>query len=76
MSLDEDQTSSCDDSNKLEPSNDNAELGDQITLLAAQINAATYQFLKFIAEFDRRGGWSGAGIRSCSHGLNWKCGIG
>ena len=44
MSLNEDQTSSCDHSNKLEPSNDNAELGDQITLLAAQINAATYQF--------------------------------
>ena len=56
MSLDEDQTGSCDHSCKLEPSEDNAELGDQITLLSAQINAATYQFLKFIAEFDRRGG--------------------
>ncbi len=66
---------SCDNSCKLEPSEDNTELGEQITLLAAQINAATYQFLKFIAEFDRRGGWSGAGIRSCSHWLNWKCGI-
>ncbi len=75
MSFDEDQTGSCDNSCGLKPSEDNAELGDQITLLAAQINAATYQFLKFIAEFDRRSGWSGAGIRSCSHWLNWKCGI-
>ncbi len=69
-----DQASSCEHSCKLEPSEDNTELGEQITLLAAQINAATYQFLKFIAEFDRRGGWSGSGIRSCSHWLNWKCG--
>ncbi len=68
-----DQTSFCDHSCKQEPSEDNAKLGEQITLLATQINAATYQFLKFIAEFDRRGGWSGAGIRSCAHWLNWKC---
>lgn len=56
MNMDHDQTSSCHHSNCMEPSEDNAELGDQITLLAAQINAPTYQFLKFIAEFDRRGG--------------------
>ena len=36
---------------------DNEELGEQITLLAAQINAATYRFLKYLAEFDRRRGW-------------------
>ncbi len=62
--MDHDQTCFCDHSNKLEPSEDNAELGEQITLLAAQINVATYQFLKFIAEFDRCGGWNGAGTRS------------
>ena len=57
------------------PSYDDIELGEQITLLAAQINAATYLFLKFLSEFDRRGGWCGTGIKSCAHWLNWKCGI-
>ena len=33
------------------------ELGGKITLLAGQINAATYLFLKMLAEFDRRKGW-------------------
>jgi hypothetical protein len=26
-------------------------------------------------EFDERHGWSGAGLKSCAHWLNWKCGI-
>ena len=51
------------------------ELADQITLLASHINAGTYKFLKLLGEFDRRSGWSGAGIKSCAHWLNWKCGI-
>jgi hypothetical protein len=45
----------------------NDELADQITHLAAQINAATYRFLKLLGEFDRRSGWFGDGIRSCAH---------
>jgi hypothetical protein len=53
---------------------DNDHLADQITLLAGQINAANYRFLKLIAEFDRRQAWSGYGLRSCAHWLNWKCG--
>ena len=53
----------------------NDQLGDQITTLAGQINAATYRLLKLIAEFDRRKAWAGYGIRSCAHWLNWKCGI-
>jgi hypothetical protein len=53
----------------------NDQLADQITTLAGQINAANYRFLKLIAEFDRRQAWSGCGIRSCAHWLNWKCGI-
>jgi hypothetical protein len=57
----------------IEESND--QLSDQITTLAGQINAATYRFLKLIAEFDRRQAWSGYGLRSCAHWLNWKCGI-
>jgi hypothetical protein len=57
----------------IEESND--QLSDQITTLAGQINAATYRFLKLIAEFDRRNAWAGYGLRSCAHWLNWKCGI-
>lgn len=71
MDFDQDN---CENSSKLKPSEDNSELGEQIILLAGQINAATYQFLKFIAEFYRRGGWNGVGMCSCSHWLNWKCG--
>ena len=49
------------------------DLGDHITLLAGQINAANHRLLKLIAEFDRRRGWSGGGtVRSCAHWLNWK----
>ncbi|NQZ07327.1 MAG: DUF222 domain-containing protein [Algicola sp.] len=51
------------------------QLAGKITLLAAQINAATYLFLKLLGEFDRRAGWAGDGIRSCAHWLDWKCGI-
>mgnify|MGYP000204816198 CR=1 FL=1 len=54
----------------------NDQLADKITTLAGQINAANYRFLKLIAEFDRREGWAGFGIRSCAHWLNWKCSIG
>jgi predicted restriction endonuclease len=55
---------------------DNETLGQEITLLAGQINAANHRLLKMIAEFDSREGWSGGGtVRSCAHWLNWKCGI-
>jgi len=76
------------DNNPEEPSGDsskmplissadyNDQLADKITTLAGQINAANYRFLKLIAEFDRREGWAGFGIRSCAHWLNWKCSIG
>jgi hypothetical protein len=50
-------------------------LEDQITELAAHIHAATCRFLELICEFDERGGWSGPGLRSCAHWLNWKCGL-
>ena len=53
-----------------------ATLERKITELAAHISAAEYQFLSLIAEFDSLHGWSGVGIKSCAHWLNWKCGIG
>lgn len=50
-------------------------LEDEITELSAHIQAATSRLLALIAEFDRREGWAGPGLRSCAHWLNWKCGI-
>src|SRR6056297_1842901 len=52
-----------------------AVLEDEITELAAHLNAATYRLLTLVREFDERHGWSGAGMKSCAHWLNWKCGI-
>jgi len=53
----------------------NDELERSITRLCADINAATYQQLIMIAEFDLRNGWGYEGCRSCAHWLNWRCGI-
>ncbi len=50
-------------------------LEDQITELAAHINAATWRLLDLIREYDLCRGWNGGGTRSCAHWLNWKCGI-
>ncbi|MBK6508831.1 MAG: DUF222 domain-containing protein [Haliea sp.] len=52
-----------------------AALEDEITELSAHLNAATYRLLTLIREFHERHGWSGAGMKSCAHWLNWKCGI-
>mgnify|MGYP000191588971 CR=1 FL=1 len=52
------------------------QLGDDITLLAGQLNAANYRFLKLLAEFDRVRGWSCDGtVKTFAHWLCWKCGI-
>jgi hypothetical protein len=52
------------------------DLEAEITTLAAHLNAATYRFLALIADFDRREGWGGWGVRSCAHWLSWKCSLG
>jgi len=52
-----------------------AEIESEITELAAHIHAATYRLLELLREFDEREGWGGAGLKSCAHWLNWKCGI-
>ena len=53
-----------------------AQLGHEISLLAAQINAANHRLLRLIAEFDRSGGWREQGtMRSCAHWLVAHCGI-
>ncbi len=51
------------------------ELEAQITELAGHLNAAQYRWLTLIAQFDQRLGWSGAGVASCAHWLNFKCGL-
>jgi len=52
-----------------------ADLGDEITELAAHLDAGEYRFLVLIEAFDREEGWSGTGIASCAHWLNYRCGI-
>ena len=52
-------------------------LGDTIAELAARIQAATYELLVLIREFDERAGWNDGfnGFRSCAHWLNWRTGL-
>ena len=50
-------------------------LASQINELAGHLNAANRRWLALIAEFDRRQGWSDWVTRSCTHWLNWQCGI-
>ncbi len=51
-----------------------AALGDAIAELASRIQAATYELLVMIRQFDERGGW-GQGFTSCAHWLNWRTGL-
>jgi hypothetical protein len=49
-------------------------LGDAIAELAARIQAATYELLVMIRQFDEQEGW-GEGFKSCAHWLNWRTGL-
>ena len=49
-------------------------LEDDITQLAAHINAATFQLLELIGIYDEHEGWGQHGLASCAHWLQWKCG--
>ncbi len=51
------------------------ELERRITGAAVRLAAATAQWLALIAQFDRREGWGGHGLRSCAHWLAWQCGL-
>ena len=48
-------------------------LGDRIAELSARIQAATYELLCYLREFDRQHGWEG--FRSCAHWFNWRTGL-
>jgi hypothetical protein len=50
-------------------------LEDGITTLAAHMDAAMYRWLEMVREFDAGNGWTGDGLKSCAHWLNWKCGL-
>jgi len=52
------------------------QLEDDLCALAAHIDAAMFRWLELLREFDECGGWSGEGIKSCAHWLNWKVGLG
>lgn len=49
-------------------------LEGDICELAAHINAATYQLLKLICDYDEKEGWGEHRLASCAHWLQWQCG--
>ena len=51
-----------------------ARLENEITELAAHINAATFRLLVLINEYDEQDGWWQHGVASCAHWLQWQCG--
>ncbi|BBG05060.1 MULTISPECIES: DUF222 domain-containing protein [Pseudonocardia] len=51
------------------------ELESELLGLAGHIAAAECRFLQLLAEFDRRDGWGGVGVRSCAHWLSWRAGM-
>ena len=48
-------------------------LGNQIAELSSRIDAATYELLRDLHEFDQHYGWEG--FRSCAHWLNYRTGL-
>ena len=60
---------------RVSPSQARAEqLGEAIAELSARIQAATYELLVLIREFDAGAGWN-TGFCSCAHWLNWRTGL-
>ena len=51
------------------------QLESELLGLAGHIAAAQCRFLQLLAEFDRRAGWAGPGLRSCAHWLCWRIGM-
>jgi Domain of unknown function (DUF222) len=52
------------------------ELAAAIVAGAVRLAAASAAWLRLVAEFDARGGWGAAGVKSCAHWLAWQCGLG
>ena len=51
------------------------QLEEDIISLASRINAAEYEFLVLVREFDLRQGWKAYHFNNCAEWLNMKCGI-
>jgi hypothetical protein len=51
------------------------QLENEITELAAHVNAATCRWLGLVAEFDRRECWGQWASKSCADWLSWRCGL-
>jgi hypothetical protein len=49
------------------------ELDRNILSLCTRINAATYELLVMIREFDERAGWLKWGLKNCAEWLAWRC---
>ena len=54
---------------------DDQALEEQLCLLAGNINAASYRFVKLIAACDQRRLWASQGAKSCASWLSWVCGL-
>ncbi|NMH97949.1 HNH endonuclease signature motif containing protein [Pseudonocardia acidicola] len=52
-----------------------AEVESELVGMAGHLAAGTCRLLQLMAEFDRRDGWAGHGVRSCAHWLNWRVGM-
>jgi hypothetical protein len=51
------------------------QLETELLGLAGHLAAAQCRFLCLLAEFDRRNGWAGPGLRTCAHWLSWRAGM-
>jgi hypothetical protein len=49
------------------------ELDRNILILCGRIDAATYELLVLVREFDERGGWLKWGMQNCAEWLAWRC---
>ncbi len=49
------------------------DLDRNILTLCSHINAATYELLILIREFDERAGWLKWGLKNCAEWLAWRC---
>jgi len=49
------------------------DLDRNILTLCTRINAATYELLVLVREFDERAGWVQWGLKNCTEWLAWRC---
>ena len=51
------------------------QVGDEIASLSAHLQAAAWQLLRLIREFDAGEGWHEEGFKSCAAWLSWRTGV-